>query len=69
MENLCCYTPEPLRPQLQRVGALGIRLDTRFLPEGGVSPVDHHDGSFLREQHRVTLVRPFIMLRAPSEGP
>jgi hypothetical protein len=24
MKNLCCYTPEPPCPQLQRVGALGL---------------------------------------------
>jgi hypothetical protein len=33
LKNLCRYTPEPLRPQPQRVGAMG--LNTRCLPDGG----------------------------------
>jgi hypothetical protein len=37
-ENLCCYTPEPPCPQLQQVGALGLRLDTQSLPDLGRPP-------------------------------
>jgi hypothetical protein len=38
MENLCHYTPEPPCPELHRVGALGLRLDMRCLPDGGRPP-------------------------------
>jgi hypothetical protein len=36
LENLCLYTHVPPCPQLQRVEALGLRLDTRGLLGGGV---------------------------------
>jgi hypothetical protein len=36
---------------------------------GGASHVNHHDGIFLREGHRVALVRPFVVLRSPGERP
>jgi hypothetical protein len=35
---------------------------------GGI-PVDRHDDVFLEVRHCIALVRPFIELRTPSEGP
>jgi hypothetical protein len=38
VENLCRDTHEPLWPQPQRVGVLGLRLDMRRLPDSGCPP-------------------------------
>jgi hypothetical protein len=63
-------TLEPLCPHPQQVGALGLKLDMRRLPDGGgASPVDHHDSVFLRERCRITPIWPFIELRTLGEGP
>jgi hypothetical protein len=36
IKNSCRYTPESPSSQPQGVGVLGLRLDTRHLPDGGV---------------------------------
>jgi hypothetical protein len=73
MNNLCRYTLKPSCPQPQQVGAFGLRIDTRCLPDrgggGDLPPVDYHDDVFIGEQHCITPVRSFVELCTLGEGP
>jgi hypothetical protein len=48
---------------------LGLRLDTRCLPGGGTSSIDHHDYVFPRERYRIAPAWVFDELHTPGEGP
>jgi hypothetical protein len=68
---LCRYTPEPPCPQPQRVGALGLGLDTHHLPDGGggASPVNRHDSVFLKKRCHVAIIWPIIEHCSPGKRP
>jgi hypothetical protein len=64
----CLYTLAPPCPQPQQVGALGLGLGMRRLPDGGV-PINRHDNIFLGERRRVAPVWRLIELCSLGERP